>query len=60
MGKRGVRNRALIEVHTKIANILIKFDNLMRDAGEEGRAIAGVEAMRRKVKEIQQTMLRRM
>ncbi|MFI5353684.1 MAG: AAA family ATPase [Candidatus Binatales bacterium] len=55
-----LRNRALIEAHTKIANILIKFDNLMRDAGEEGRAIAGVEAMRGKVKEIQQTMLRRM
>ncbi len=55
-----LRNRALIEAHSKIANILVKFDNLMRAAGEEGRAIAGVESMRRKVKEIQQTMLRRM
>ena len=55
-----LRNRALIEAHTKIANILIKFDNLMRGAGEEGRPTAGVEAMRGKVKEIQQTMLRRM
>jgi MoxR-like ATPase len=55
-----LKQRALIEVHTKIANILIKFDNLMRTADEEGRTIAGVEAMRGKVREIQQTMLRRM
>jgi hypothetical protein len=55
-----LKQRALIEAHTKIANILIKFDNLMRTADEEGRTIAGVEAMRGKVREIQQTMLRRM
>jgi MoxR-like ATPase len=55
-----LRHRALIEAHTKIANILVKLDSLMREAGEEGRAIASVEAMRGKVREIQQTMLRRL
>ncbi len=55
-----LRNRALIEAHSKIANILVRFDNLVREAAEEGRAVAGVEAMRAKVREIQQTMLRRM
>jgi MoxR-like ATPase len=55
-----LKQRALIEAHTKIANILIKFDNLMRAADEEGRTIAGAEAMRGKVREIQQTMLRRL
>ncbi|HEY6394574.1 MAG TPA: hypothetical protein VIX12_04085, partial [Candidatus Binataceae bacterium] len=55
-----LRSRALIEAHTKIANILVKFENLLRDAAENGRATARAEAMRSQVKEIQQTMLRRM
>src|SRR5271157_4780775 len=55
-----LKRRALIEAHTKIANILVKFDSLVRGAAEEGRTIGGVEAMRTKVREIQQTMLRRM
>ncbi|MGH7906577.1 MAG: AAA family ATPase [Candidatus Binataceae bacterium] len=53
-----LRSRALIEAHTKIANILVKFENLTRDAAESGRATAGVDAMRSRVKEIQQAMLR--
>jgi MoxR-like ATPase len=55
-----LRNRALIEAHTKIANILAKFDNLMREAAGGGRNVAGVEAMRSQVRGIQQSMLRRM
>jgi len=54
-----LRNRAVVEAHTKIANILIKFETLLREASDAGRAIAGAEAMRSQVREIQQTMLRR-
>jgi MoxR-like ATPase len=53
-----LRKRAVIEAHTKLANILVKFENLIRDAAESGRATGGIEAMRYKVKEIQQAMLR--
>jgi hypothetical protein len=53
-----MRKRALIEAHTKLANILVKFENLVREASENGRDIGGLEAMRTRVKEIQQSMLR--
>jgi MoxR-like ATPase len=53
-----LHKRALIEAHTKLANILIKFENLMREASENGRDTGGIEAMRTKVKQIQQAMLR--
>ncbi|MGH7932337.1 MAG: AAA family ATPase [Candidatus Binataceae bacterium] len=53
-----LRKRALIEAHTKIANILVKFDHLVGEATENGREVGGIEAMRAKVKEIQQAMLR--
>lgn len=55
-----LRNRALIEAHTKIANILVKFDHLVREAAENGKSVRTAEAMRSQVKEIQQNMLRRM
>jgi MoxR-like ATPase len=54
-----LRQRALVEAHTKIANILVKFDNLLREAAEAGRALAGAEVMRAQVRDIQQAMLRR-
>ena len=54
-----LQKRALVEAHTKIANILVKFDALLREAAESGRVIAGAEAMRTQVREIQQAMLRR-
>lgn len=54
-----MRNRAIVEAHTKIANILVKLDNLVREAADSGRAVDAVEAMRSQVKEIQQSMLRR-
>jgi len=53
-----LRKRAVIEAHSKLANILLKFENLIRDAAENGRETADIEAMRAKVKEIQQAMLR--
>jgi MoxR-like ATPase len=53
-----LRKRAVIEAHTKLANILVKFENLLRDAAENGRETRAIEAMRSKVKEIQQSILR--
>jgi MoxR-like ATPase len=53
-----LRKRAVIEAHSKLANILLKFENLIRDAADNGRDTGGIEAMRAKVKEIQQSMLR--
>jgi MoxR-like ATPase len=53
-----MRKRALIEAHTKLANILVKFETLVREASENGRDTGGLEAMRTRVKEIQQSMLR--
>jgi MoxR-like ATPase len=55
-----LRKRAVIEANTKIANILIKFDHLVREAAENGKSVGSAEAMRSQVKEIQQNMLRRM
>ncbi len=54
-----LRTRATIEAHTKLANILVKFDNLLREAAGGGRSVATAEAMRSQVKQIQQSMLRR-
>ncbi|MGC1678038.1 MAG: AAA family ATPase [Candidatus Binataceae bacterium] len=54
-----LHQRAIVEAHAKLANILVKFDNLLREAAEGGRTIAGAEAMRSEVREIQQAMLRR-
>jgi hypothetical protein len=53
-----LRKRAVIEAHTKLANILVKFENLVRDASDNGRGTESIEAMRTKVKAIQQSMLR--
>ncbi|HUN59074.1 MAG TPA: AAA family ATPase [Candidatus Binataceae bacterium] len=53
-----LRKRAVIEAHTKLANILVKFENLMREASGNGRETGSIEAMRTKVKAIQQSMLR--
>ncbi len=53
-----LRKRAVIEAHAKLSNILIKFENLVRQASESGRDTVGIEVMRSKVKDIQQTMLR--
>src|SRR5579863_6350166 len=49
-----LRKRATIEAHTKLANILAKFETLVRDAADNGRDTDSIEAMRIKVKAIQQ------
>jgi MoxR-like ATPase len=54
-----LRDRAVVEAHTKIANILIKFETLLQEASDAGRTIRGADAMRSEVREIQQAMLRR-
>jgi len=54
-----LRDRAVVEAHTKIANILVKFETLLREASDAGRTIPGADAMRSQVREIQQAMLRR-
>ena len=53
-----LRSRALVEVHAKLANILLKFEGLIRDAAQSGRHTATVESMRAEVKQIQQALLR--
>jgi len=53
-----LRKRAVIEAHSKLANILVKFENLIRDAADGGRTTESLEAMRTTVKGIQQSMLR--
>ncbi len=53
-----LRRRAVLEAHTKLANILLKFENLMRQMAENGRDTAGVENIRTQVKSLQQTILR--
>ncbi|MGH7838588.1 MAG: AAA family ATPase, partial [Candidatus Binataceae bacterium] len=53
-----LRKRAGIEAHSKLANILVKFANLIHDAAEGGRATEGLKTMRAQVKAIQQSMLR--
>jgi MoxR-like ATPase len=54
-----LRSRAVVEAHTKIANILVKFESLLQEASDAGRTIPGADAMRSEVREIQQSMLRR-
>ena len=54
-----MRDRAMVEAHTKIANILARLDNLVHEAAESGAAVAGVETMRSQVKEIQPARRRR-
>src|SRR5277367_5315016 len=53
-----LKNRAMVEAHTKIANIMVRFDALVRDASQGGRPLDAVENMRSQVKRIQQAMLR--
>jgi len=38
--------------------LLLKFDGLVRQAADSGRDTEGIETMRAKVKDIQQTLLR--
>jgi len=53
-----LKKRAVIEAHTKLANILVKFEHLVREAADQGRDTGAIEAMRTKVQALQQSMLR--
>jgi MoxR-like ATPase len=55
-----LRKRAVVEAHAKLANILARFDALLREATDSGRPTATAATMRSQVKEIQESMLRRM
>lgn len=54
-----LRRRALTEAAAKLANIMIRFDTLIQEAADSGRAIAGADRMRNEVREIQQAVMRR-
>jgi MoxR-like ATPase len=54
-----VRSQALIEVHTKLRNILAKVDQLIDKAKKLGRPLEKVGAIKEEIEEIQQQMLQR-
>jgi MoxR-like ATPase len=54
-----LRRRALTEANAKLANIVTRFDGLMKEASDSGRAIANADRMRTEVKDIQQAVFRR-
>src|SRR5579875_372962 len=53
-----MRKRAIFEAHTKIGNILSRFDALVRDATESGRPLEAVENMRSQARQIQESIRR--
>ena len=54
-----LRRRALTEANAKLANIVARFDVLLKEASDSGRAIANADRMRVEVKDIQQAVFRR-
>jgi MoxR-like ATPase len=54
-----IRSQALIEVHTKLRNILMKVDQLIDKAKKLGRPLEKVGAIKEEIVEIQQQMLQR-
>jgi MoxR-like ATPase len=51
------RSRALIEVHTKLRNILGKVEQIMDKAARLGRSVDKVEAVKEEIEDIQKQML---
>lgn len=51
------RDRALVEVHTKLANILRRVDSILESATQQGRATAQARAIREEIVSIQKEML---
>ncbi len=49
--------RAVIEVHTKIRNILVKVDEISHGAGEVGRPLEKIDTIRKEIQGIQQQLL---
>ena len=52
-----MRAHALLEVHTKLRNILAKVDQIKEKAENLGRPLDKVGAIQEEIKEIQQQML---
>jgi MoxR-like ATPase len=51
------RARALIELHTKLRNILVKVDQIMEKAKRLGRPLARVSSVRNEIEQLQKDML---
>lgn len=51
------RSRALIEVHTKLRNILVKVEQVMEKAKNLGRPLEGVAAVQEEIQQIQHQVL---
>lgn len=54
-----LRSQALIEVHTKLRNILAKVDQVVDQAKKLGRPLDKVDAIKEEIEQIQQTILER-
>ncbi|MGH7819250.1 MAG: AAA family ATPase, partial [Candidatus Binatia bacterium] len=54
---RELRARALVEVHTKIRNILSRVETIVESARQDGRPIDRAEAIRAEIESIQKEML---
>ena len=54
-----MRRRALTEANAKLANIVSRFDLLLKEAADAGRDVSNADAMRVEVKNIQQAVFRR-
>ncbi|MFQ5916922.1 MAG: AAA family ATPase [Candidatus Binatia bacterium] len=54
-----MRSHALIEVHTKLRNILLKVEHIMEKAKKLGRPLDKVEAIKEEIEGMQQQMLER-
>jgi MoxR-like ATPase len=54
-----MRRRALTEANAKLANIVTRFDLLLKEAADAGRDVSNADAMRVEVKNIQQAVFRR-
>jgi MoxR-like ATPase len=54
-----MRAQALIEVHTKLRNILSKVDQIMDKAGKSGRSLEKVASIKEEIEGIQQQILER-
>jgi MoxR-like ATPase len=52
-----LRNRAVVEAHTKIRNILTKISGILEEARNVGRPLETVEAVKQEIEGIQQRML---
>jgi MoxR-like ATPase len=55
-----LKDRALVEAHTKLRQIMARFDALVREAAENPDGLAQVRAMREQAAAIQQQMLKRL